>query len=415
MAISPLSFKQLLLYAACLGVAIGGVSALYYFALQFILWLVWTWLPNTIRPNSAKDFQSFAWVLTAIGGLLVGLVVQRLGAPEGLNEAIDEIHQEGRIRYHTTPGMVVSSLLSLGFGSSAGPEAPLVDIHGGIGSWLADRLKLSQTDSRTLTFCGMSAALGAFFGSPLGSALLALELPHSFGMEYYEALVPVIVAAIAGFVVFRSITGLTIGGLYQFPDYGELQFHHLFYAVLLGVIGAAIALLFIVIFRATDRLVQPLRHRPILLNTLGGFVIGAIAFFLPLTLFYGEQQIQTIIDTGTQIGIGLLLLTAIGKMVTLSLSIHSGFRGGVIFPIFFIGAAVGMAMNVLIPDIPSTIAMICTMAAITVALIKAPVSIALILTVISDADLIPMITIASITSFILTMPINLFSNQRPRR
>jgi hypothetical protein len=54
------------------------------------------------------------------------------------------------------------------------------------------------------------------------------------------------------------------------------------------------------------------------------------------------------------------------------------------------------------------------MAAMTVGVIKTPVSMALILTVISDEDLIPMITVASIISFILTLPINLFSMQRSR-
>lgn len=415
MTIAPLSLKRLLFYAVCLGIVIGGASALYYFALQSILWIVWTGLPNRIRPGSAAHFQSFAWLLAAVGGLLVGIVVQRLGAPGGLNEAIDDIHEKGQISYRYTPGMVVASLLSLGFGSSAGPEAPLVDIHGSLASWVADRLKLAQADSRTLTFCGMSAALGAFFGSPLGSALLALELPHSFGLEYYEALIPVMVAAITGFVMFRSITGLTIGGMYQFPDYGELQPHHLLYAALLGLIGAAFVVLFVLIFRATDRLVQPLRRHPILLNTLGGLTIGLVAIWLPLTFFYGEQQIQTIIDQGSQLGIGLLLLTALGKMFTLSLSLHSGFRGGVIFPVFMIGAAVGMAMSLLIPDLPPTVAMVCTMAAIMVGVIKTPVSIAVILTVISDADLIPMITVAATLSFVLTVPIQLLSTQRSRR
>jgi H+/Cl- antiporter ClcA len=76
---------------------------------------------------------------------------------------------------------------------------------------------------------------------------------------------------------------------------------------------------------------------------------------------------------------------------------------------------VGMAMSLLISDLPPSVAMVCTMAAMTVAVIKTPVSIALILTVISDEDLIPMITVASIISFLLTMPISLFSMQRSRR
>ncbi len=127
-----------------------------------------------------------------------------------MDAAVDQIHRKGRIDFRQTPGMVVASLLSLSFGSSAGPESPLVDINGSVGSWLGDQLNLPKDKIRILTFCGMSAALGAFFGSPLGSALLALELPHRLGLEYYEALIPVIVSAVVGFAVFRINTGLTL-------------------------------------------------------------------------------------------------------------------------------------------------------------------------------------------------------------
>ncbi|MBD2526896.1 chloride channel protein [Nostoc sp. FACHB-133] len=212
------TFSRLLLYAACLGVSIGCLSSVYYFALQLGTQAIWTVLLNAL---GVKDFRSYTWIITAIAGLLVGLVVYYLGAPTGLNAAVDEIHREGRIDYRQTPGMVIASWLSLVSGSSAGPEAPLVDINGGIGSWMAEKLKLGRDETRILTFCGMSAALGAFFGSPLGSALLALELPHRLGMEYYEALIPVIVSAIAGFVIFRLATGLTIGGFYEFPTYAH--------------------------------------------------------------------------------------------------------------------------------------------------------------------------------------------------
>ncbi|MBD2681317.1 MULTISPECIES: chloride channel protein [Nostoc] len=406
------SFSRLLVYAACLGVGIGCLSSVYYFTLQLGTKTIWTILPNVL---GTKDFYSFAWIITAIAGLLVGLTVRYLGAPGGLNVAIDEIHREGRIDYRQTLGMVVASWLSLVFGSSAGPEAPLLDINGGIGSWVADKLKLAKDETRILTFCGISAALGAFFGSPLGSALLALELPHRLGLEYYEALIPVIVSAIGGFAVFRLATGLTIGGFYEFPAYDKLHPDHLIYAVLLGVIGAGLAVLFILIFRFTQRLINSFCIRPILLTTLGGFGIGLIAIVLPLTLFYGERQIQTIIDQGRQLGAGLLLLTALGKMFTVSLSLHTGFRGGVLFPLFFIGAAVGMAISLLIPAIPPTVAMVCIMAALTVAVMKTPVSIALILAIISDTDLIPVTTVAAITSFLLTTHISLISTQRSRQ
>ncbi|UBF26317.1 chloride channel protein [Kovacikia minuta CCNUW1] len=407
-------FNRLIVYAACLGIGVGFLSIAYYFALRLGLKAIWDVLPTIRYPGAADDFRPYAWILTGIGGLLVGLSVHYLGAPTGLNEAVDEIHQEGSLDYQQTPGMIVASLLSLIFGSSAGPETPLVDINGSVGSWVSHKLKLSVADTRILTFCGMGAALGAFFGSPMGSALLALELPHRMGMEYYEALIPVIVSAVMGFAVFRLGTGQTIGGLYEFPAYDRLQPNHLVWAVLLGGIGAAIALLFMLVFRATHRLIQPLPLHPVLLTTLGGVAIGLLAAGLPLTLFYGEEQIQTIIDTGRTLGASLLLFTAFGKMVATSVCLNTGFRGGFLFPLFFIGASIGMATSLLIPTIPPTVGMICVMAAVSVAIMKTPVSIVLILAVISDTDLLPVTTVAAIVSFLLTTRISFFPAQRSR-
>jgi H+/Cl- antiporter ClcA len=409
-----LSFSSLIVYAACLGVGVGCISVAYYLALKLGFRAIWAILPNIFHPDTDDDFRTYAWILTGTGGLLVGLAVHYLGAPSGLNAAVDEIHREGRLDYHQTPGMVVASLLSLVFGSSAGPESPLVDINGSMGSWAGDKLKLSVADTRILTFCGMGAALGAFFGSPLGSALLALELPHRLGLEYYEALIPVIVSAVTGFAVFRLATGQTIGGLYEFPTYEHLQPSHLIWAVLLGGIGAATALLFILILRGTRRLIQPLPLHPVLLTTLGGIAIGLIAAVLPLTLFYGEEQIQTIINTGTTLGAASLFLIALGKMFAVSLCLNTGFRGGFLFPLFFIGASVGMAVSLLIPTIPPTVGMICLMSALAVAIMKTPVSIVLILAVISDTDLLPVTTVSTLVSFLLTTRFSLIPAQRSR-
>jgi H+/Cl- antiporter ClcA len=211
------------------------------------------------------------------------------------------------------------------------------------------------------------------------------------------------------------MTGQTIGGVFEFPAYPAFHPSHLIFAVGLGAIGAIAARLFIFIFRSTQRVIQPLPIHPVLLNTLGGLAIGLVAMVFPLTLFYGEREIQTIIDTGAQLGWGVLLLIAIAKMITVSLSLHTGFRGGFIFPLFFIGAAIGMAVNLLVPTIPPSVTILCIMAAVTVGVMKTPVSIPIVLAVISDTNLIPMITVATISSFLLTLGIALIPTQRPRQ
>src|SRR5690606_27494448 len=102
---------------------------------------------------------------------------------------------------------LVTSLISITGGGSAGPEAPLVQMSGSLGSWLGDRLNWFTVHVRTLTFCGMAAALGAFFGAPLAGAVFALEIPHRNGLEYYEALLPSIVAAFLSYFIFDALGG----------------------------------------------------------------------------------------------------------------------------------------------------------------------------------------------------------------
>ena len=54
----------------------------------------------------------------------------------------------------------------------------------------------------------MAAAFTVLFGAPLGSAIFALEILHRRGLEYYEALLPALIGALAGFVVFVVLGGV---------------------------------------------------------------------------------------------------------------------------------------------------------------------------------------------------------------
>jgi len=263
----------------------------------------------------------------------------------------------------------------------------------------------------------MSAALGAFFGAPIGAGLFALEIPHRRGIEYYEAIVPAVVAAIFSFSVFRFGTGLDVGGIYRFDVFAAmppLSWFELLQGAGLGAIGAAAALLFVAIFRGTKALVHRIEHRTILLATLGGLAIGAIAVLFPQTLFFSEEQIQTIVDSGATLGIATLLGIALAKMFAIAFTLHGGFRGGFIFPLFFIGANLGLAIALAAPNLHPTIGMLCTMAAINVAITKTPLSTSIILSVLSDTAILPIVAIASFTSFVLTSNVSLLQTQRSR-
>ena len=411
-----LNYSQIYLCAIVIGIAGGMVATIYYFVLETMMHGMWHTLPEIVEPlfPSWLPASNYVWIATTIGGFCVGLVLYFMGLPGEMAQVVDKIHNPGKINIRKSPAMVIASLIAITSGGSAGPEAPLVQVNGSLGSWLGDKLKLSKTSARILTFCGMSAALGAFFGAPIGAALFALEIPHRRGLQYFEAIAPAIIAAIFSFAIFRLNTGMTIGGFYHFEEIPELSPQNLLEGLVLGIIGAGLAVMFIIIFRLIGKLLKPLEHYQIVLATLGGLAIGLIAFVFPQTLFFSETQIQSVIETGAGLGVGLLLAIAVAKMFAISFTLHSGFLGGFIFPLFFIGANAGYAVSLAVPQVHPTVGMVCLMAAVNVAVTKTPVSTSIILSVLSGTAMLPVIAIASFVSFVLTSQIAMIQTQRCR-
>ena len=414
-----LTYLQTVGYAVAIGTAGGLVATIYYFVLENLLDVVWEtgkefWVP--LFPVWLPAWN-YTWIIATIGGLGVGLCLYFFGLPGEMAMVIDKVHDPGRLEPKQTPGMIVTSLVSIVAGGSLGPEAPLVQVNGSLGSWLGDRLNLSMKSIRVLTFCGMSAALGAFFGAPIGGALFALEIPHRRSLEYYEAIVPAVISAIFSFAMFRFGTGLEVGGIYSFElfeDLPPLNYVNMMQGIALGAVGAAAGALFVGIFRSLGWLVAKMEDNHILMAILGGLGIGWIAVLFPQTLFFSEQQIQTeVIEAGAALGIVTLLWITLAKMFAISFTIHGGFRGGFIFPLFFTGANLGLAISLGLPVHP-TIAMLCCMAAINVAITKTPVSTSIILGVLSDTSILPIIAISSFTSLLLTNNLALLKTQRSR-
>lgn len=435
-----LTYQQLLLCSAAIGIAGGLIASLYYFVLEVCMYFVWHDLPDFLSAHfPSRSFpealphpgiyaiflepffpggilsSNYLWIVATIGGLLVGLSLHFLGAPGEIASVVDDVHEPGQIDPRQSPSMIVTSLCSITAGGSLGPEAPLVQIIGSCGSWLANQLKLTIDSVRLLTLCGMSAALGAFFGAPLGGAIFALEIPHRRGIEFYEALVPAVVSATLSFAIFRFSTGMTAAGIYHFPVIESISLMNLLQGALLGSLGALLAAIFTLIFRGIGYLSESIADHKILLATLGGLCIGLIALMFPQTLFFSEMEVQSIIvETGPELGIKLLLLIALAKMLAISCTVHAGLRGGFIFPLFFVGAAVGLALSLAIPQLHPTVAMLCMMAALNIAITKTPVSTTIILTAASGSAMVPVLVMAGFTSLILTPQLSIIRTQRSR-
>ena len=183
-------------------------------------------------------------IMTATG-LVVGVLMRVLGHTGNVELLVDDIHVLGGNReYRNLRSLIPVSLLCIASGGAAGPEAPLVQTTGSLGSWVAERWKMAMPDKRVLTITGMAAGFTVLFAAPLGSAVFALEILHRKGLEYYEATLPATLGSLIGYAAWVLATGLGLAPVWHFPAAGTPGAVDMAWALAAGVVGAAVAVAF---------------------------------------------------------------------------------------------------------------------------------------------------------------------------
>ncbi len=403
-------FYKLLLASAL--IAIPATLLFMAFALVFRYGVLFIWqdLAGVVGLSRGTDSAIFTIALCTLGGLLVGLVTHFTKArPQLLMEEFQEFQETGRIVPRNGLAGMVRGLVGLIFGGSIGPEGPMTGGAGALGSWLAERRKAPRPVEGVLTYASISGFFGAFLNSPFGLAMLTIEPGLENGKLSWKLLLPGLVAATVGYAFFFAVTGSVFGGLYQFPPYGGLQIIQLLYAVLLGLIGGAIGLLFIHVYKGLKRMTEPLASHPVGLAVVAGLILGVVGAFFPLALFDGDAQIQSVIDQAATLGVIMLIVLALVKVFLTTMCLSFGWSGGYLFPSFFMGASLGLAIHLLLPFIPEVVCMACVMAGIAVVLLRAPIAMTFIVQTLFDIRLAPVIAIAIITAFLLSYGTNLVS------
>src|SRR5690606_5879612 len=105
------------------------------------------------------------------------------------------------------------------------------------------------------------------------------------------------------------------------------------------------------------------RPIPIYIKTLiGGILLGVIAFYFPLTRYFGHHETNELLIGN--FSLMLLLAILIFKIIAISITVTSGWRGGFIIPLFFVGATLGLIIHQIFPVINPTLAIVSCMAAI---------------------------------------------------
>ncbi|HEX5480262.1 MAG TPA: chloride channel protein [Dehalococcoidia bacterium] len=392
---------SLLVAVVAVGIAGGLIGAAYVSMLHLLQRGLW--------PTHYATAEHLGILVAA--GVTIGLITYLLGMPGNVELLVDNIHVLGGPQdLRDLRALIPVSLLSISAGGALGPEAPLVQSTGAVGAWFARQWRLTRGDTRTLAITGMAAGFTVLFGAPLGSALFALEILHRRGMEYYEALVPALLGSIAGLVVYVLFTGFGFQPIWTFPSPGTVHMVDFGWALLAGAGGAGIAIAFTYANVLGRRIFAPIP--PVMRPLLGGIILGLLAFWSPYALTYGESQVNPLVarDAVASVFIVAVIAKFLGATVTQS----SGWRGGFIIPLFFIGTAMGRLCHIILPNTNEVVLMAAFMAACVVGVTKTTLGSTLVATEMAGLQILPTTLLAALVALFLTSSVTLIETQRDR-
>ncbi len=309
-------------------------------------------------------------LIPAVGGILSGLLVF-IFAPEaeghGTDAAIASFHyRQGQIRPRVPFVKLIASAITIGTGGSGGREGPIALIGAGFGSFIGSQFRLRPSERRILMAAGVGAGVAAIFRAPLAGALFAAEILYRSIDFESEVIVPAALASTAAYCTF----GLAFGWspLFTLPPevVQNLSFRNpsqLLAYVLLAFFLVVLAMLYTKSFygisHAFRRLPLPRHVKP----AIGAFATGLVGVGLYYLLGRNEQvlavlsfgygALQDALTVQSQSGADLffalvLLVIALGKIATTSLTIGSGGSGGVFGPSMVIGGCGGGALGIVL-------------------------------------------------------------------
>jgi H+/Cl- antiporter ClcA len=406
------SYVQLLVLAALIG---APVSALSYGFLKLIA-LLQNWIFSSLAHQLGFSGTPVWWPLPvlALAGVLVSLTITYLPGTAGHKPA-EGFKAGGAPTPKELPGVILASLATLSLGVVLGPEAPLIAIGGGLGA-LAVHLANKDappTAAVVIASAGSFAAISTLLGSPILGAFLLMEAAGLGGPILGLILVPGLLAAGIGTLVFIGLDSLTGFGTFSLAIPGLPPFEHptgvmILWAIALGLLASVLGTLIRLLGLALQPVVE--RRMVLLMPVVGLGVAGlAIAFAegtghsFTEVLFSGQSALPGLIQHASGWTVGALLLLMVCKSAAYGLSLSS-FRGGPVFPSLFIGGALGVAASHL-PGLSLVPAVGIGIGAMATVMLKLPMTATLLATLLLSSDglgVVPLVIVAVVVAYVAT-------------
>lgn len=383
-------------------IALGGlVGLLCGVASAAFLWLL----------EQATEFRSGHEIIIyalPVAGFVLGWIYERFGQSikAGNNLIIDTIHDEGpEIPLRMAPMVLLGTVCTHLFGGSAGREGTAVQMGASLTDWVSHRLRVGKQVRRQLLAAGVAGGFGSVFGTPIAGAVFGLEFVV-LGRIEYNALVPALIASVIGDMTTRW---LWIGHTpYPPAPHVPLTPVLFFQWLLFSAAVALVTTVFIELTHAIRRNGEKCVSRLPVRMFLGGLAVVAL---------------WRLVGTSDYLGLGLPMISQAFKdpnlplyafalkLLFTAITLGSGFLGGEVTPLFFVGATLG---NVLARSmgIPVELGAGVGLAAVFAASANTPLALSIMAVELLGVAAFPHVVIVCVISYLLTGHRSIYPAQR---
>jgi len=396
------SVSKWVFLSSVVGIIIGSVVTLFLNILAY--------------SENSRSLLPFAYYYLLPLALVLTVWLVKTFAPtaegHGTEKVISAVHKaDGKIDISVIPIKLLATVISIFAGASVGKEGPGAQIGAGVASALSEFFKFKKQDRKKLVICGISAGFATVFGTPVAGAIFGVEV-LIIGVILYDVLLP---SFIAGFAAFTTAQFLGINYTYynlHFYQSISLDIWLIAKVVLAALFFGIVSDIVITSVSLTAKLLKKIPLNVYIKAFLGGVLI------VILTLIFGQQYIglglETIHNTITpdlHHAVDIHWYTFLLKTLFTSLSLGSGGSGGIITPIFYIGATSGHAFGMFFS--PEHLVLFSALGFVSVlsATTNTPIASTIMAVELFGLDIAHYAALAAVISFLISGHRSIFSSQ----
>lgn len=391
-----IEFGRWIPISIAVGIMAGTASALLLASLDF--------------ATRVRESHPWLILLLALAGGFVGLLYKYFGSSveAGNNLILDQIHDPTTtIRARMTPLILLGTFVTHLFGGSAGREGTAIQTGASLADQLARPLRMSPRDRRLLLMAGVSAGFGSVFGIPMAGAIFGIEV-LAFGKLSYDAIAPCFLASFIGDMVTRAW-----GIHHTFYPMGEvppMNAERLALAAVAGIVFGLTAMAFAKFTHAIAHIARKYIASAPLRPVIGGVILSAAVFGIGYahTAKYLGLGVPTIVAAFTT---KLPAYDFAGKFVFTGVTLGTGFKGGEVTPLFYIGSTLGNALSRILP-LPSYLLAGMGLAAVFAGAANTPIASTLMAVELFGAEAGAYAAIACVVSYLFSGHSGIYTAQR---